>query len=301
MDDAVVEAEVEPLPLRLVTDVLTTKASVPDVKATKPVQQNLADRGLTPGEHYLDAGYPSADLIHDAIRQGITMVTPTLLDHSPQAKTDAGFHKSAFRIDWKARCPQGRTGTSWFPARQHGRDAIVVQFACTDCHACPAQDKCTTSARGIRVLSLRPRELHETLANAWAEQATEAWKTKYALRAGNEGTINQALGVTGLRRARYRGLPKVRLQHALSATAVNVIRLDAHWNPAQPSFTPGPADSPASATNSQPEPRRAQLRLRAAEYSAATEAGPLIGSSFKALTRRPAARRHSTDRGCVAQ
>jgi hypothetical protein len=30
------------------------------------------------------------------------------------------------------------------------------------------------------------------------------------LRAGVEGTINQALDITGIRRARYRGLPKVR-------------------------------------------------------------------------------------------
>ncbi len=44
-----------------------------------------------------------------------------------------------------------------------------------------------------------------------------------------EGTINQALDVTGMRRARYRGLPKVSLQHAFSATAINVIRLDALW------------------------------------------------------------------------
>ncbi|WP_327130079.1 transposase [Streptomyces sp. NBC_01343] len=235
------EAEAEVLPLRLITDVLTTEATVPDVKATRPVQQNLADRGLTPGEHYLDAGYPPADLIHDATRQGTTMVTPALLDHSPQAKADAGFQKSAFRIDWKARqarCPQGRTSTGWFPVRQHDRDAIVVQYARTDCHACPAQDKCTTSVRGTRLLSLCPKELHETLADARAEQATKPWKTKCALRAGIEGTINQALDVTGLRRARYRGLPKIRLRHAFSATAVNVIRLDAHWNPGQPSFTP---------------------------------------------------------------
>ncbi|MFE9743093.1 transposase [Streptomyces sp. NPDC006477] len=169
------------------------------------------------------------------------MVTPALLDHSPQAKDDAGFQKSAFRIDWKvrqARCPQGRTSTSWFPVRQHGRDAILVQFARPDCHACPVQDKWTTSARGTRILSLRPKELHETLASARAEQATKTWKAKYAPRAGIEGTINQALDVTGLRRACYRGLPKVRLQHAFSATAVNVIRLDDHWNPGQPSFTP---------------------------------------------------------------
>ncbi|MEV4969369.1 transposase [Streptomyces sp. NPDC024062] len=88
------------------------------------------------------------------------------------------------------------------------------------------------------MLSLRPKELNETLTEARAEQATKTWKTKYALRAGIEGTINQALDVTGLRRARYRGLPEVRLKHAFSATAVNVIRLDAHWNPSQPSFAP---------------------------------------------------------------
>ncbi|MFI0207077.1 transposase [Streptomyces sp. NPDC016734] len=44
-----------------------------------------------------------------------------------------------------------------------------------------------------------------------------------------EGTVNQALDITGIRRARYRGLPKVTLQHALSATALNIVRLDAWW------------------------------------------------------------------------
>ncbi|MFG2848435.1 hypothetical protein ACGF12_35540 [Kitasatospora sp. NPDC048296] len=41
----------------------------------------------------------------------------------------------------------------------------------------------------------------------------------------------RALGqrATSLRRARYRGLLKVSLQHAYSATAINVIRFDAHW------------------------------------------------------------------------
>jgi hypothetical protein len=87
----------------------------------------------------------------------------------------------------------------------------------------------TSSALGRRMLTLRPRETHEALVRARAERKTETWKAKYALRAGVEGTINQALDITGMRRARYRGLPKVRLQHAFSATALNVIRLDAYW------------------------------------------------------------------------
>ena len=33
-----------------------------------------------------------------------------------------------------------------------------------------------------------------------------------------------------MRRARYRGLPRVRLQHAFSATAINLVRLDAYWS-----------------------------------------------------------------------
>lgn len=230
------EAEAEAwsvLPPNLITDVATTDATVPDVNATAPIQQRLDDHGLRPGEHLLDSGYPSAHLIHAAARQGTTMVTPALLDHSPQARAADGFDKSAFTIDWKARqarCPQGRTSTGWYPVTQHGRDAIVVDFAKADCRSCPSRPRCTTGRRVNRMLTLQPRELHETLAAARTAQRTDSFKTRYALRAGVEGTINQALDVTGMRRARYRGLPKVRLQHAFSATAVNIVRLDAHWS-----------------------------------------------------------------------
>ncbi|MGH3609528.1 MAG: transposase [Pseudonocardiaceae bacterium] len=45
-----------------------------------------------------------------------------------------------------------------------------------------------------------------------------------------EGTIRQGVAVTGMRRARYRGLSKTRLEHVYSAVALNLIRLDAYWN-----------------------------------------------------------------------
>ncbi|WP_343240132.1 transposase [Streptomyces sp. SID12488] len=143
-------------------------------------------------------------------------------------------------MNWKTRqvrCPAGRTSSHWNPVKQHGKDAIVITFSVLTCRDCPLQKQCTTSKTGRRMLTLRPAELHENLARARAEQKTDTWKNKYALRAGVEGTINQALDITGIRRARYRGLPKVRLQHAFSATALNVIRLDAHW-------TTGPLNRP---------------------------------------------------------
>ena len=41
--------------------------------------------------------------------------------------------------------------------------------------------------------------------------------------------MRQTTHVTGIRHARYRGLPKTALEHNLAATAINVIRLDAYW------------------------------------------------------------------------
>ncbi|MDF2261552.1 IS1182 family transposase [Streptantibioticus ferralitis] len=217
----------------LITDVYTTTATVPDVKATEPIQRALSERGLQPGEHYLDSGYPSAELIHAALTRGTTMVSPVLLDPSSQARAATGYDKSAFHVDWKARqvrCPAGRISSNWNPVRQHGQNAIVVTFAKSTCSPCPHHTACTTARQGRRMLTVRPQELHETLTAARIEQKTETWKDKYALRSGIEGTINQALDLTGIRRARYRGLPKVRLQHAFSATAINIIRLHAHWS-----------------------------------------------------------------------
>ena len=83
---------------------------------------------------------------------------------------------------------------------------------------------------GGRTLSLKPRDRHEALDHARAQQTDEQWRAKYAARAGIEGTIHQAVAVTGMRRARYRGLPKTRIEHVFAAVALNLIRLDAWWN-----------------------------------------------------------------------
>lgn len=70
----------------------------------------------------------------------------------------------------------------------------------------------------------------EALRHARAQHQTKDWNTDYALRAGVEGTIRQAVAVTDLHQARYRGLAKTHLEHIYSAVALNLIRLDAWWN-----------------------------------------------------------------------
>jgi transposase len=221
-------------PPNLITNVATTEASVPDSAMTEPIHEDLAARGLTPAEHYVDSGYPSADLLISSLtRFGIALVTPMLADTSPQARAGAGFDRGGFTIDWdnqQVTCPQRQLSASWTPAAQRGTDVIVVKFAGETCQPCPVKAHCTTATRGGRQLSLRPKPMQQALDAARAQQTTKAWQAKYARRAGAESTIAQSVKVTDTRHARYRGLPKTRLEHTYKAVALNLIRLDAWFN-----------------------------------------------------------------------
>jgi IS5 family transposase len=53
---------------------------------------------------------------------------------------------------------------------------------------------------------------------------------QYACRQGIEGTISQGVRGFGPRRSRYRGLAKTHLQHLLTASGMNAVRIDAWLN-----------------------------------------------------------------------
>lgn len=218
----------------LITNVATTDATVPDSTMLEPIHQALRERDLLPDEHYLDSGYPSAELIVGSLETfGVALITPVLLDHSRQGKAREGFAAADFTVDWQARqvtCPAGQLSSSWTPCVQRGVPKTVVTFSRAVCGPCPVRARCTTATSGRRQISLHPQEMTEALRRARAEQETKDWQKDYALRAGVEGTIRQATAVTGLRRARYRGLAKTHLDHVYAAVALNLIRLDAWWN-----------------------------------------------------------------------
>lgn len=219
-------------PPNLITNVVTTDATVPDLAVTETVHRDLAARCLVPSEHYLDSGYPSAAGVVDArLDYGITIISPLLSNVSPQAKAAAGYARDNFVFDYDTRtaiCPQGKTSSSWRECTQRGWPAVVVKFNIPTCRPCPVREMCTTSKRGFRQLSAPPREAHELQQTHRALQDTRAWRDKYKRRAGVEGTMHQAVTRTDLRRTRYRGLAKVHLEHCIAATAINLIRLDAH-------------------------------------------------------------------------
>ena len=102
----------------------------------------------------------------------------------------------------------------------------VATFSVRDCRPCPARALCTSGKR--RLLTLPPRDLAEAQAAARAAEKTIPFRADYARRAGVEGTMHQAAS-HGARRARYRGLPKTRLDHVYMACVLNLLRLHAYW------------------------------------------------------------------------
>jgi transposase len=72
---------------------------------------------------------------------------------------------------------------------------------------------------------LQPQAHHEALQQTRRVQETSDFWEKYAKRSGIEGTISQAVRVCDLRRSRYIGLVKSRLQFIATATAINLHRL----------------------------------------------------------------------------
>jgi transposase len=106
---------------------------------------------------------------------------------------------------------------------QHGKPVIRVRFPPAACQACPFHAQCTHSP--ARVLILQPNEqAYRALQEARVRERTRAFRQVYAKRAGVEGTIAQAVRTCELRRARYIGSKKLRLQAFCTATAMNVLR-----------------------------------------------------------------------------
>jgi transposase len=217
------------LPL-VITDVQTTSAPTTDFETLPVVQAALESRELLPEEHLVDSGYMSAaHLVASKQSYEVSLIGPVLPDPSWQSKTADAFGMSTFAIDWEnhvACCPQGQTSVSWVESRNaYGNEIVQVAFGRTACASCPVRARCTRSATGPRSLRLSAQPQHEALQQARQREKTEEFRKSYQARAGVEGALSQAVRVGGLRRTRYVGLAKTRLQHLATAAALNLLRV----------------------------------------------------------------------------
>jgi transposase len=228
----------EPTAPHLLTHVHTTPASVHEAQCTIPIQQALIDKEVPPREHLVDAAYTSAELlVQSRDEQGITLRGPTRPSQGWQMQVAGAYTPEQFTVDWEqqqVRCPQGKWAASWHERMEaDGSPYIIAAFRRQDCQACPARPLCTQAQQQGRRLRLPPQNQYEALAAARAWYTSEAGMQGYKRRAGVEGTLSQGVRAFGLRRTRYRGLPKTHVQHIATAAAINIDRIVA-WLDARP-------------------------------------------------------------------
>ncbi len=221
----------------LITYIETKPATTKDHEVTENVHQSLEKIELLPENHLADAGYVDAQLLVDSQQKyQLDLVAPVPKNCQWQALAGKGFSSADFDIDWKqeqVRCPQGKYSRTWKQQLNlYQQPVIVVQFKKTDCQNCSFRPDCTKAKNGLRTLTLKPQELHEALINGRSRQKTKEFKQQYSARAGIEGTISQGTRAFGLRRCRYRGFSKTRLQHIFIGIAINLVRVWQWWTQA---------------------------------------------------------------------
>jgi Transposase DDE domain/Transposase domain (DUF772) len=180
---------------------------------------------LAPGEGdqavvYGDSAYGTGAHLAWLAQQGFTPMVRTQLPTAPGGR----FAKDQFRLDLAAgtvTCP-ARVTVAIRPARRGGGHARFGPA----CSVCPLRQTCTSSVGG-RVVAVHPREAE--LAAARARQRDPAWLADYrATRPKVERKLAHLLRRRhGGRRARVRGLVRVRQDFKLLAAAVNLARFAA--------------------------------------------------------------------------
>ncbi len=222
----------------LVTHVLTCPAMQPDMASTADIDERLAAKGVLPAEHFVDSAYVDAALLVGSRRDhGVSLEGPVRAMPRRRTEAEQAYEQRHFTIDWEREqvtCPQGKTSVTWRAGRDEvGAPRITAVFSRTDCGACAARALCTPAKDARRSVYFHPRPEYEALNAARARMHDPAWKARYHVRAGIEGTLSRGVRAFGMRRSRYIGLAKTGLQQACMAAAMNVSRA-VHWRSGTP-------------------------------------------------------------------
>lgn len=214
----------------LITHVETRPSTEPDHETIEAIHYDLAETDCLPDEHVVDQGYMSVELLVKSQQAyGIELLGPVPADNSWQAR-EGGYDSTQFAIDWENQsvtCPQGKQSCSWSLAQTRSQRPVVkIKFRQADCGECSTHDRCTRTTRYRRrtLTLLAPQAHFEAQQVARQRQTTTAFKDRYAIRAGVEGTMSQATVALDGRRSRYRGIEKTHFQHVFIATAINLLR-----------------------------------------------------------------------------
>ncbi len=208
----------------VITAVATQNATESDPSGMAQVFNEQAEQGLEPPDVlYVDGAYVYAEGLHEAQIQGRELRGPA----RPSPKFDRVLPVDQFDVhveDRNAVCPAGQTNSqcSRIQEDKAGNTIYRMEWNKTVCQACLLRDQCLGDRQTHRTIEVG--QWHSLLQARRREMQTEAFKQDMHHRNGIEGTQSELVRAYGLRRARYRGLAKVRLQNYFIGAACNIRR-----------------------------------------------------------------------------
>ena len=212
----------EPTP-NFITAMATQPAIASDDAGLPLVEEEQQAMGLDkPKELYVDGAYVSAERLVQAKAEGREIIGPA--QASP--RREGCFSVDEFQVhveERKAICPAGKESTqcSRLEEEKTGKVHYRIEWS-THCHNCPLRDRCVGKGQTHRTIWVG--EHHTALQDRRQEQQTDEFKEKVRRRNAIEGTQSELVRGHGLRRARYRGLAKTRLQNYFIGAACNIKR-----------------------------------------------------------------------------
>jgi hypothetical protein len=190
-----------------------------DGEGAAPLLQNVQKTdGIEVDTLLGDMAYSDGDVRQAVEDQGAEMVAKV-----PPVSNGGRFPKTDFFIEAdRVTCPAGEETTDAHPIKDHkGRPAVQFVFPAETCGACPLRADCV-AGKGGRTITVGIHE--ERIAAARAAQTDPATQALLRKRPKVERKIDH-LQDLGMRKARYRGRRKTRLQALLAATVANFKRL----------------------------------------------------------------------------
>jgi hypothetical protein len=206
-----------------ITGMATQPAIASDEAGAEQVQKEQAAMGLEkPEELYVDGAYISGEKLAQARAQGRELIGPA----QAAPRRDGRFSSEDFHLrveDRKAVCPAGKPSTQCSRLEEKDSGTVNYRFEWSyHCKNCPLRDQCVGAGQPHR--SVVVGRHHTELQARRQEQKTEAFEKKSRRRNAIEGTQSELVRGHGLRKARYRGIEKNRLQNYFIGAACNAKR-----------------------------------------------------------------------------
>ena len=206
-----------------IVGIVTHAAYESDEVGEEKMDQEQAQMGLEkPPVKYVDGAYVSAEKLVEAQAEGRELIGPA----QPAPRKDGRFSAEDFQVaveDRRAICPAGKVSTQCSRLEVEATEKVNYRFEwSTECHECPLRAQCLGKDQRHRTLLVG--EHHTALQARRKEQQTQAFQQEMKHRNAIEGTQSELVRGHGLRRARSRGLSKVRLQNYFIGAACNVKR-----------------------------------------------------------------------------